>query len=82
MKWLWLSGAVILAVAAVAVWYAFQRPDFVAGLVAVATAAAWKALAPAIVKRKSADEEAIWRDAIREGMAGTDQRRGTGPSSK
>jgi len=82
MGWLWLGGAVILAVAAAATWFAFQRPDFVAGLVAVAGAALWKAIAPAIAKRKPAKEEEIWRDAIREGMGGTDQRRGSGPSSK
>ena len=81
-RWLWIGGAVLLAIAAAAVWFAFQRPDFVAGLVAVAAGAVWKALAPAILKRKPAAEEEIWRDAIREGMAGTDQRRGKGPSSK
>lgn len=50
MRWLWLAGALLLAVAAGATWFAFQRPDFVAGLVAVAVAAAWKAFAPVILK--------------------------------
>jgi len=81
MKWLWLGGAVILAVAAAATWFAFHRPDFVAGLVAVAGAALWKALAPAIAKRKPPEEEALWREAV---LRGEDPgiRRGTGPSSK
>lgn len=82
MRWLWLGGAVILAVAAAAVWFAFQRPEFVAGIVGIAAVALWTALARAIAMRKADAEEAIWRDAIREGMAATDQRRGDGPSSK
>ena len=67
MKWLWIGGAVILAVAAVSVWYAFQRPDFVAGLAAVAAAAAWKAIAPDLLKRMDAETEARWRDCQRRG---------------
>jgi len=53
MRWLWIGGAVILAVAAVSVWYAFQQPGFVAGLTAIAAAAAWKAIAPDLLKPAS-----------------------------
>lgn len=78
MFWLWLGGAVILAVAAAATWVAFRDPRFVAGLIAFAAAALWKALVPAITKRKPPEEEALWRDAM---MRGEDPgiRRGKGP---
>ena len=45
MRLIWVIGAVLLAVAAAAVWFAFQRPDFVGGLIAVAAAAAIEAVA-------------------------------------
>lgn len=50
MKWLWIGGALLVLVAAAAVWYAFNDPAFVAGLSAIAAAAAWKAIAPEIAK--------------------------------
>lgn len=46
MRWLWLAGGLLLAVAAAATWFAFHDPRFVAGLSAIAAAALWKALAP------------------------------------
>lgn len=45
---LWLAAGVLLAVAAIATWFAFQRPDFVAGLAMVAAAAIGKALAGSV----------------------------------
>ena len=39
MRWLWLAAAVLLIAAAVSVYAAFQRPDFVAGLTAAAAGA-------------------------------------------
>jgi hypothetical protein len=57
MKWFWIAAFVLLAIAAVSVWFAFQRPDFVAGLTAAAVAAAWKAFAPKMFKRNPAKEK-------------------------
>lgn len=81
MRWLWLGGGLLLAVAAAATWFALQRPDFVAGLAAVAAGAIWKAVAPALLRRKPPDEEALWRRSVLEGED-PGIRRGTGPSSK
>ena len=66
MTWLWLAAAVVLAAAAFGVWYAFQRPEFVAGLTAVAAGALWKALRPRL-GRKSAADEAIDHQHAKEG---------------
>ena len=63
----WAVGAVLLAVAALAVYSAFQSPAFVAGLTGLAAAAAWKAIAPAVAKRMPPDEEAAWRPAEKAG---------------
>lgn len=52
MRWGWVIGAVILVVAAASTWFAFQSPGFVAGLTAIAAGAAWKALAPAVLKQE------------------------------
>ena len=67
MKWLWLGGAALLGVAAYSVYAAFSSPTFVAGLVALAAASAWKAVAPAITKRMTPEDEAAWRKAERAG---------------
>jgi len=57
MRWLlWLAGAVLLGVAALAVYVAFQSPAFVAGLSALAAAAAAQAVKEIVVKPLSADE--------------------------
>lgn len=62
MKWLWLAAAVVMIAAAGSVWYAFQRPDFVAGLTAVAVAAAWKALKPDLKKHWASKTPEEWRE--------------------
>lgn len=64
---IWLAAAVLLLVAGVAVWFAFQRPEFVAGLVAAAAGAAWRALLPEIGRRMPPEDEARWRDCQRRG---------------
>ena len=55
-RWLWIAAAVLLAVAAVSVWFAFQRPDFFGGLAVLAIGAIWKALAPALLKPASPED--------------------------
>lgn len=67
MRWLWICGALLFLVAAAAIWVAFQRPDFVAGLVAIAIAAAWKAMAPALAKDFSPERAKEVSAAVREG---------------
>ena len=76
--WPWIIGGSLFLVAAAAIWFAFQRPALWLELAKVAIMAGL----PFVLKRKPPEEEEIWRDAIREGMGGTDQRRGGGPSSK
>ena len=67
MNRLWLIFAVFCVVAAAAVWGAFQSPDFVAGLIAVAMGAAVKAVMPSVAKRMSPEKEAAFRDCVRRG---------------
>ena len=68
MKWLWLAATVILAVAAAATWWAFSSPTFVAGLAAIAAAAAWKAVVPVILKRRTLAQEAEDHRRVRMGL--------------
>jgi hypothetical protein len=49
-RWFWLACTVFLLIAAGSVWYAFQQPGFVGGLVTLAAGAAFKALSPSILK--------------------------------
>ena len=49
-----LAGGIAFAVACASIWFAFQRPSFYVGLAAIAL----KAALPAILKRKSPEEEA------------------------
>lgn len=57
MRWLlWLAGAVLLGVAALGVYMAFQSPTFVAGLSALAAAAAAKAIREVIVNPRDPAE--------------------------
>ena len=52
-----LAAVLLMAVAGVSVFIAFQRPGFVAGLVKAGVSAFIRAVLPAILKRKSAEEE-------------------------
>lgn len=67
MSFIWLISAALAAVAAVSVWFAFQSPDFVAGLAVVAVGAAVKAVSPVILKRMSPAHEKAFRDCVRRG---------------
>lgn len=64
MRWLWLAGALLLAIAAAATWFAFHDPRFVAGLSAIAAAALWKAVTP-MLKPKDFTPEQL--EKIRQG---------------
>lgn len=70
-RWLWLAGAVLLAVAAAATWFAFQRPDFVGGLIVLAIASVAKAIAPAFKGRPRTKAE---RDRLNQGDEAFDTR--------
>ena len=50
MGWLWPIGLGLFAVAAGAVFMAFRNPAFIAGLAKIAVSAAWKFLAPTVLK--------------------------------
>lgn len=63
----WLSGALLLLVAAAGVWFASQSPTFVAGIVALAAGAAWKAMAPKVARRMSPEQEAEFQRCMRRG---------------
>ncbi len=67
MRFGWLIGAALFAVAALAVWASFRSPEFVAALAAIAIGAAWKAALPKITARMPPDEESAWRAAVRAG---------------
>lgn len=67
MNWLWLILAALAAAAAGAVWFAFQSPDFVAGLTALAIGAAVKAALPVITKPMSQADQKAFRDCVRRG---------------
>lgn len=64
MKWLIAALAVLLAIAGVATWFAFQDPVFWTGLVAAIVAN----LMPIILKRMAPELEAKMRQAVREGL--------------
>ena len=73
MRWLWIGAAVLLAVAALSVFWAFQRPDFVAGLTTAAVAAVVMAFLPnlkGLLRRKSPEAEAEDHRLAREGKSG------------
>ena len=61
--WIWLGLAGLLAVAAGSVYFAFKSPTFVAGLTALASAAAWKAIKPVLVKPLTPQDQEAWRKA-------------------
>lgn len=64
---LWIAGAALFAVAALSVWIAFQRPDFVAALCAAALAAAWRAVAPTLLK-SSPETQRRHQEDVRRGV--------------
>ena len=68
MTWFWyLAGAALLGVAALSVYSAFRNPAFVSGLAKIAIGAVWSAVAPAVARRMSPEEESRWRAAQRAG---------------
>jgi len=79
---LWAAGAVLLGVAALGVYWAFQSPTFVAGLSALAAAAAWKAISPAITKPETPDDRVKRIDEYRKGHGDDYWRRKTGAPPK
>ena len=62
---LWAAGAVLLGVAALATYWAFQSPTFVAGLAALAAGAAWQAVKPIVTKPLSPKDTAAKNKAVR-----------------
>lgn len=66
----WAVGAVLLAAAALGVYIAFQSPTFVAGLSALAAAAAWKAIKPVVSKPLSEDDTRAKNAAVRRADGG------------
>lgn len=65
MKIWWLIGAVLLGVAALSVYAAFQSPEFVWGFLGAMAVAAFQAVSPILTKRLPADKEAEWRASTR-----------------
>ena len=60
--WFWIGGGFLLAVAAAATWFAFQRPGFWIGMAKVVFAA----MLPLILKRNPPEEEALDHEAVRQ----------------
>ena len=67
MIWLWAILAALAAAAAASVWFAFQAPDFVAGVTAIASGAAGKGAMRGGTKRMSPEKEKAFRDCVRRG---------------
>jgi hypothetical protein len=67
MIW-WIIIAVLIVALGGGVFFAARSPTFIAGLVSLATTAAWKAFMPRIFKRKSMEEEVEWRQTVSEGQ--------------
>jgi hypothetical protein len=65
--YLWLGGAALFGVAALAVYGAFNSPSFVAGLTALAVAMATKAIVPVVTKRNSLKIEERMHECTRRG---------------
>ncbi len=79
MRWLWLAAALLLGVAAFALYWSFSSPTFVAGLAAVAMGAAWKAILPGFRPRNLTPAE---RQKIREGESINPKAHGHGGKSR
>lgn len=82
MRWGWLVGAVLLGVAGLSVYYAFQSPTFVAGLSALAAGAAWKAIKPVLEKPEAPEDRAARQEAYRRADGDNDMRRKSGAPPK
>ncbi len=67
--YLWIAGAVLLGVIALAVWIDLRDPVFVAGLGAAALAALVKAVLPKVLRHSPATDARSER-AAREGRMG------------
>jgi hypothetical protein len=63
----WIVIAVLVVALGGGVFFAARSPTFIAGLVSLATTAAWKAFMPKLFKRKSPELEEMDRQAVREG---------------
>jgi len=57
VTYVWIAAAVLFGIAAVATFWAFQNPAFVAGLTAAAVAAAGRAIWPHLSKMLTASPE-------------------------
>lgn len=78
MKWLlWAAAVLLLGVAAAAVWFAFQRPDFVIGLVSAAAVLMFGAF-KAMVARDMLDPEVDRKNKEAAKHAGGQAHPGTG----
>lgn len=59
-----IAGLLLFAVAAVGIWYTVTRTDYLPRL------AIWlvKQMLPIILKRKSPEQEKLWREAMKRGQ--------------
>ena len=79
MRWLWLAAALLLGVAAFAIYRSFSSPAFVAGLMAVAMGAVWKAILPGFKPRDMTEAE---RQKFRQGESIATKAHGHGGESR
>lgn len=63
----WLAGIGLFIVAALALWYRFGNPVWVAGLAKSFVEMAFKALLPIVLRRMTPEQEDEWHEAIRRG---------------
>lgn len=75
MMW-WIIGCLLTLVAGVSVFMAFRSPAFIAGLITIA----FNAFLPALLKRKTPEEEAKDHQTVREG--GTPKLHMPGPKKR
>jgi hypothetical protein len=65
--WVWIAGIGLFIVAALALWYRFGNPVWVAGLVKSFVTMAFNALLPKILQRMTESEEREWHETIMRG---------------
>ncbi len=65
MRYVWLTAAVLIGVACLGLFMAFQNPNFLVGVAGSLGGIAWNALAPKVLKRMPADKEAAWNAELR-----------------